>query len=133
MSPSLSEFARRLLRNEGVELLVPKKNALECERIPNLVAEHIPSRLQLPEIILHDEELVVLLHNRKEIGRLSGTEPNLESVWVNGEVSKLLEMLLELVEVFLEAGYPGCRDCLGPAASEPWDEMASRTDSAQMN
>lgn len=133
MSPSLGEFARRLLRNEGVELLVPKKNALESERIPNLVSQYIPSRLQLPEILFHDEELVLLIHNRKEIGRLSGDEPNLESVWVNGEVSKLLEMLMELVEVFLEAGYPGCRDCLGPAASEPWDEIASRNDSAQMN
>ena len=133
MLPSLGEFTRRLLRNEGVLLLVPPKFAERCEDLPRLVAEYIPSRLHLPEIEVHDEFHVLMKLGDEEIGRLSGSEPNLGSVWVIGHISELIDEMLELSSAFLAAGYPGCRDCLGPAASEPWDEEEHRENVARGN
>ena len=60
------------------------------------------------------------------MGRLGGVEPAIDVVWIPGELESLHTTMLELIEEFLAAGYPGCRDCLGPAAIEPWDEKASR-------
>jgi hypothetical protein len=133
MLPSLGEFTRRLLRNEGVVLLVPPIFAERCEDLPRVVAEYIPSRLHLPEIEVHDESHVVMKSDGEEIGRLSGSEPNLGSVWVIGQISELIDEMLELSSAFLAAGYPGCRDCLGPAASEPWDEEDHRKNTARGN
>ena len=75
-------------------------------------------------------EFISLYHSGIEIGRLSGPEPPLQSVWVDGDASDSLSKVLELAEEFLAAGYPGCRDCLGPAALEPCDEKRRRNISA---
>ena len=113
--------------------MVPPKFAERCEDLPRLVAEYIPSRLHLPEIEAHDEFHVLMKLGDEEIGRLSGSEPNLGSVWVIGHISELIDEMLELSSAFLAAGYPGCRDCLGPATSEPWDEEEHRENVARGN
>ena len=130
MRPSLGEFTRRLLREEGVILRVPEYLLESCASLPNQVSNAIPSRLELPELETHSMEFISLYHSGIEIGRLSGPEPPLQSVWFNGDASEALSKVLELAEDFLAAGYPGCRDCLGPAALEPWDEKLHRNVSA---
>jgi len=123
---SLGEFTRRLLREEGVELLLPSSIIEIAEPIVGMVSRHIPARLLLPDVNSHPFDYVSLMHEKKEIGRLGGMEPSLEIVWVEGEIQHLIQSVIELVEEFLAAGYPGCRDCIGPAASEPWDESRFR-------
>ncbi len=123
---SLGEFTRRLLREEGIELLLPSSIVEIAEPIVGMVSQHIPARLLLPDVNSHPFDYVSLMHGKKEIGRLGGMEPSLEIVWVEGEINHLIHRIIELVEEFLGAGYPGCRDCLGPAATEPWDESRFR-------
>lgn len=123
---SLGEFTRRLLREEGVELLLPSSIIEIAEPIVGMVSRHIPARILLPDVNSHPFDYVSLIHEKKEIGRLGGMEPSLEIVWVEGEIQHLIQSVIELVEEFLAAGYPGCRDCIGPAASEPWDESRFR-------
>jgi hypothetical protein len=123
---SLGEFTRRLLREEGVELLLPSSIIEIAEPIVGMVSRHIPARILLPDVNSHPFDYVSLMHEKKEIGRLGGMEPSLEIVWVEGEIQHLIQSVIELVEEFLAAGYPGCRDCIGPAASEPWDESRFR-------
>lgn len=123
---SLGEFTRRLLREEGVELLLPSSIVDIAKPIVGMVSQHIPARLLLPDVTSHSFDCVSLMHENREIGRLGGTEPSLEIVWIEGEIQHLIHKVIELAEEFLAAGYPGCRDCLGPAASEPWDESSFR-------
>jgi len=123
---SLGEFTRRLLREEGVELSLPSSIVEIAEPIVGMVSRHIPARLLLPDVNSHPFDYVSLIHEKKEIGRLGGMEPTLEIVWIEGEIQHLIHRVIELVEEFLAAGYPGCRDCLGPAATEPWDESRFR-------
>ena len=129
MRPSLGEFTRRLLREEGVAVKVPAHLLKSCESLPRLVSDAIPSRLELPCLETHSQGFVSLFHSGIEIGRLSGPEPSLQSVWVQGDATVILSRVLELAEEFLAAGYPGCRDCLGPAGIEPWDENKHRHNS----
>jgi len=124
--PSLGEFTRRLLREEGIELLLPPSIVEIAVPIVGMVSQHIPARLLLPDVNSHPFDYVSLMHEEKEIGRLGGMEPSLEIVWIEGEIKHLIHKIIELVEEFLSAGYPGCRDCLGPAATEPWDESCYR-------
>ncbi len=130
MRPSLGEFTRRLLREEGVIIRAPEHLLKSCESLPILVSDAIPARLELPKLEIHSQDFVCLFHSGVEIGRLSGPEPHLQSVWIQGDASDSLSKVLELAEEFLAAGYPGCRDCLGPAALEPWDENKFRNNSA---
>ena len=130
MRPSLGEFTRRLLREEGVSVRVPEHMFNSCESLPRMVSDAIPSRLELPSLETHSQGFISLFHSGIEIGRLSGPEPHLQSVWVQGDVTDSLSKVLELAEEFLAAGYPGCRDCLGPAGIEPWDENKRRHSTA---
>jgi hypothetical protein len=54
---------------------------------------------------------------------------NLDIVWVpiaRDELEKVWLSFEQIVSDLLSAGYPGCIDCAGPAATEPWDEAQSR-------
>ena len=93
---SLGEFTRRLLREEGVELLLPSSIVDIAKPIVGMVSQHIPARLLLPDVTSHSFDCVSLMHENREIGRLGGTEPSLEIVWIEGEIQHLIHKVIEL-------------------------------------
>jgi hypothetical protein len=114
--PSLREAARRFLKTESCVLWVDKINIQSATYLVQSIADHIPARLQFPQI-----EIGILgVENLFQIG---GDKPNAETCWVpNCGWADFEEQVLEL----LEAGYPGCVGCAGPGAETEWDEHSRR-------
>jgi hypothetical protein len=114
--PSLREAARRFLREDGCTLSVPVGLEKDAWEIVQMIADHVPSKLELPKVV--NGELAIV-----GIAQIGGLEPPLEICWVpNCGWSEFSEQVLEL----LEAGYPGCIGCGGPGAEEEWNEEVRR-------
>jgi|TARA_B100000287_G_scaffold128271_1_gene120281 hypothetical protein len=114
--PSLREAARRFLREDGCTLSVPEGLENDAWEIVQLIADHVPSKIDLPKVITGKLAVVGL-------AQIGGQEPNLEICWVpNCGWNEFSEQILDL----LEAGYPGCIGCGGPGAEEEWNEEFRR-------
>ena len=114
--PSLREAARRFLREDGCTLSVPEGLEKDAWEIVQMIADHVPSKLDLPKVV--NGELAIV-----GLAQIGGLEPPLEICWVpNCGWSEFSEQGLDL----LEAGYPGCIGCGGPGAEEEWNEEVRR-------
>ncbi len=114
--PSLREAARRLLREDGCTLSVPIGLERKAWEIIQLIADHVPSKIDLPKVITGDLAVVGL-------AQIGGQAPPMEVCWVPDcgwdEFSK------QVIDL-LEAGYPGCIGCGGPGAEGDWNEEVRR-------
>ena len=114
--PSLREAARRFLREDGCTLSVPKGLEKDAWAIVQMIADHVPSKLDLPKVV--NGELAIV-----GLAQIGGLEPTLDICWVpNCGWSEFSEQVLDL----LKAGYPGCIGCGGPGAEEEWNEEVRR-------
>ena len=114
--PSLREAARRFLREDGCTLSVPEGLEKDAWEIVQMIADHVPSKLDLPKVV--NGELAIV-----GLAQIGGLEPPLDICWVpNCGWSEFSEQVLDL----LEAGYPGCIGCGGPGAEEEWNEEFRR-------
>ncbi len=114
--PSLREAARRFLRIDGCTLSVPEGLEKDAWDIVQMIADNVPSKLDLPKVV--NGELAIV-----GLAQIGGIEPPLDICWVpNCGWSEFAEQVLDL----LEAGYPGCIGCGGPGAEEEWNEEIRR-------
>ncbi len=114
--PSLREAARRFLREDGCTLSVPGELEKDAWEIVQLIADHVPSKIDLPKVVTG--ELAVI-----GLAQIGGLEPPIEVCWVpDCGWEEFCEQILDL----LEAGYPGCVGCGGPGAEEEWNEEFRR-------
>ena len=114
--PSLREAARRFLREDGCTLSVPEGLEKDAWEIVQLIADHVPSKIDLPNVVTG--ELAVI-----GLAQIGGREPPIEVCWVpDCGWEEFSEQILDL----LEAGYPGCIGCGGPGAEEEWNEEFRR-------
>ena len=114
--PSLREAARRFLREDGCTLSVPEGLEKDAWEIVQLIADHVPSKIDLPNVVTGDFAVIGLAH-------IGGREPPIEVCWVpDCGWEEFSEQILDL----LEAGYPGCIGCGGPGAEEEWNEEFRR-------
>lgn len=114
--PSLREAARRFLREDGCTLSVPEGLEKDAWAIVQMIADHVPSKLDLPKVV--NGELAIV-----GLAQIGGLEPPLDICWVpNCGWSEFSEQVLDL----LKAGYPGCIGCGGPGAEEEWNEEVRR-------
>ncbi len=127
---SLAELARRLLRHPETRLVVPIDVVLQAENLALQISDDLPKLLNEPSIELGAEEATVRLWVADSLaGSIGGVEPSEEVVWIPCEVKEFNDVwscFLRTVSALTSAGYPGCIDCAGPAATEPWDEAAQR-------
>ena len=114
--PSLREAARRFLRIDGCTLSVPEGLEKNAWDIVQMIADNVPSKLDLPKVV--NGELAIV-----GLAQIGGIEPPLDICWVpNCGWSEFAEQVLDL----LDAGYPGCIGCGGPGAEEEWNEEIRR-------
>ncbi len=114
--PSLREAARRFLRIDGCTLSVPEGLEKNAWDIVQMIADNVPSKLDLPKVV--NGELAIV-----GFAQIGGIEPPLDICWVpNCGWSEFAEQVLDL----LDAGYPGCIGCGGPGAEEEWNEEIRR-------
>ena len=114
--PSLREAARRFLREDGCTLSVPEGLEKDAWEIVQLIADHVPSKIDLPNVVTG--ELAVI-----GLAQIGGREPPIEVCGVpDCGWEEFSEQNLEL----LEAGDPGCIGCGGPGAEEEWNEEFRR-------
>lgn len=114
---SLREAARRFLRTEGVRLGVPVHDRFSALKLVERIAEKIPERHQLPQIVEG-------FHKAEGLFQLGGEAPNEKLCWVPG--NHLWNDFVSTCDELLEAGYPGCQGCGGTAALQTWNEVGKR-------
>ena len=116
--PSLREAARRFLREDGCTLSVPQEYEKRAWNLVQKISDHVPSKLDLPDIVIG--ELCVV-----GLAQIGGVSPSLDICWVpNSNFSDFEEQVLDL----LDAGYPGCIGCGGPGSEGEWNEPLRRAE-----
>ncbi len=123
---ALSELARRILRSSGVNIIHNGDLEDEIESLCNDLSDKAPKIIFGVSSEIKNTLDIYFENKDSKNGVISTSPPtSLETVWIKGGIEKwdyLRKQILELGR----AGYPGCVGCAGPAASEPWDEEASR-------
>ena len=126
---SIREAARRLLRCEVTRIIVPPECLDKVELLILEISDIQPGNIIDPEIVLSSElKLVELFESEKKLVQLSGDEPNHSVCWVPGDFQHLWNDFSKYALALAEAGYPGCLNCGGRDASEPWDEKLRRSE-----
>jgi hypothetical protein len=127
---SLGEAARRLLKCENARLVVPIEIISEAQILALKISDELPSIVHEPKVELGAEENSIRVWSPKGLlVALGGSAQNLDIVWVpigRNELENVWHSFEQIVSDLLSVGYPGCIDCAGPAATEPWDEDQSR-------
>ena len=128
--PAVREFSRRILTEEGIQLISPPNFEEDHVNLLRMMSDKLPARLDFPELMFHDVDVMVVrqIYNNKweEIMRVGLEEPPADVLWIPLEASKAWETVWLTLKELLEAGYPGCLGCGGPASEEPWDEAKNR-------
>ena len=127
---SLSEAARRLLRTENCTLEVPPEFTEQANSLALHISDSLPALIREPQVLSEvGWNYICMRCDGELIARIGGPEPAMAVCWIpagRGECGESWKLLQQLVHDLLEAGYPGCVGCAGPAATEPWDEVARR-------
>ncbi len=128
---SLGEAARRLLKCENARLIVPIEIISEAHKMALQISDELPSLVHEPKVELGAEENIVRAQSQNgSLFVFGGVEQTLDIVWVpigRDELEDVWRRFAQIVSDLLSVGYPGCIDCAGPAATEPWDEALSRS------
>lgn len=128
---SLGEAARRLLKCENARLIVPIEIIYEAQKMSLQISDELPSLVHEPKVELGAEENTIRAESLNgPLFVLGGIEQSLDIVWVpigRNELEDVWRKFEQIVSDLLSVGYPGCIDCAGPAATEPWDESQSRS------
>ena len=128
---SLGEAARRLLKCENTRLIVTIEIIYEAQKMALQISEELPSLVHEPIVELGAEENTIRAESPNgPLFVLGGIEQSLDIVWVpigRNELEDVWRRFEQIVSDLLSVGYPGCIDCAGPAATEPWDEAQSRS------
>ena len=127
---SISEAARRLLKGEGCSIEIPLNYLSSANELALLINEELPQMLKEPIIIGSNKENIMRIFSDEElIVWVGAEEPEMSVCWIpliNGDFELIWNAFRLIIRDLLSAGYPGCIDCAGPAASEPWDELSHR-------
>ncbi len=130
-SGSLGEAARRLLKCENARLIVPIEIIYGAQKMALQISDQLPSLVHEPKVELGAEENTIRAGSPNgPLFVLGGIEQSLDIVWVpisKDELEDVWRRFEQIVSDLLSVGYPGCIDCAGPAATEPWDEAQSRS------
>lgn len=128
---SLGEAARRLLKCENARLVVPIEIISGAQKMSLKINDELPSLVHEPKVELGAEENTIRVWSPNgPLFALGGIEQSLDIVWVpigRDELEDVWRRFEQIVSGLLSVGYPGCIDCAGPAATEPWDEAQSRS------
>ncbi len=126
VSASLAECARRLLRSESGSLSVPGGMVDSARRLALRISDDLPSMLREPTVGVSDHSISIGCSGRMT-ALIGGEEPAESVCWIpTGDPRGFWPPFVSIIRGLLAAGYPGCIDCAGPAASEPWDEAGQR-------
>tara|TARA_B100000686_G_scaffold323862_1_gene378997 strand:+ start:428 stop:847 length:420 start_codon:yes stop_codon:yes gene_type:complete len=127
---SISEAARRLLKGDDCSIEIPFNHFSSAKQLALLINEELPQMLKEPKIIQSNLENNMRIYSNGElIVYLGDIEPEISVCWIPifGDDFELIWNDFRLIiRDLLSAGYPGCIDCAGPAATEPWDEQSHR-------
>lgn len=87
--------------------------------------------LKEPEIKHSSVENLIRIFSKEELIVYFGkVEPDISVCWVpiiEDDFEIAWDDFRQVINDLLIAGYPGCVDCAGPAATEPWDELLHRS------
>ncbi len=126
---SIREAARRLLRCEVSKMIVPLKYSEKAEALILELSDLQPGKIIDPEIETSPElEIIELYERENKVVQLSGGEPEFSVCWVPGNFQSLWEDFSKYAGALSEAGYPGCLNCGGRDAAEPWNEKLRRSE-----
>ena len=129
---SIREAARRLLRCEVSKIIVPANYSKKVDALILEISDLQPGNIIEPEIESTNLNVVELHTSGNKVVQLSGNEPELSICWVPGDFQSLLEDFSKYARALAEAGYPGCLNCGGRDAAEPWNEKLRRSEMGEI-
>jgi|TARA_B110000438_G_scaffold108992_1_gene106956 hypothetical protein len=125
---AVAELARRILRSNGLMITHNGQLTDQIEQLSSELSDRAPKIVFGINGKISDVKEIFFEINNSEDGMISLKPPNsLDIVWIRGGANMWSKLTRKIVELG-SAGYPGCVGCAGPAASEPWNEEASRNE-----
>lgn len=125
---AVSELARRILRSNGLTIIHNGELSEQIEQLSFELSDRAPKIVFGIKGHINSSNKIIFENKNTGDGMISISPPNsLEIVWIKGGLNVWEKLRQKIIELGA-AGYPGCVDCAGPAASEPWDEEYSRNE-----
>ena len=128
--PAVREFSRRILREETIQLTTPPEFEMDLINLVRMMSDKLPARLDFPKFDFHQDNTITVRQQNDDdwnpIMHVGIEEPDAEVLWIPTGASEAWSTIRSTLAELLEAGYPGCLGCGGPASEEPWDADKSR-------
>ncbi|MBT3477727.1 MAG: hypothetical protein HN458_07325 [Euryarchaeota archaeon] len=130
--PVVRETSRLILREEDLVIELPKRYAMDFEKLILEMSDFQPAKINYPvyegtesnsiDVFQMKENMEVKQH----LAHIGMIEPNASVRWIKMTAEEGWINLLESCRELHEAGYPGCVGCGGPNSELPWDEAKNR-------
>jgi hypothetical protein len=126
---ALREWARRFLRTSTINTISPEMISERILELHHLFNDKVPSQYSTIMVDNHTLDVILLYSNNQLIGQIGGNPPNgFDAVYIPSmDINDHWNIAESIAFDLIAAGYPGCLGCGGSDATEPWDELASRT------
>lgn len=135
-SLAISEVAKLVLKKAKLEITIPASTPTTHHEMPfgewfaNKLLnaqDAIPTLIVNIQIIDGNGHQIIFSANGTELAMIGPLEPeSLSMIWIKEDLWIFSREFLGLLFQYYEAGFPGCEDCLGPAALIVWDEAKHR-------
>ena len=135
-SLAISEVAKLVLKKAKLEVTIPASTPSNQHEIQfgewftNKLLnaqDAIPTLIVNIQIIEGNRHQIEFSANGTELAMIGPIEPeSLSMIWINEDLRIFTREFLGVLFQYYEAGFPGCEDCLGPAARIVWDEAKHR-------
>jgi hypothetical protein len=124
--PAVREVSRRCLKSTSLEFIFPEKYSQKIHQLDLLIQQFLPARiLQSLHRISTTTEWSILGAEGAEIAN-SEEASSLDFVYIPMNIDDFWSGFIQCCTELLQAGYPGCEDCIHDFKDKEWDENQHR-------
>jgi len=125
--PAVREVSRRCLKSAVLEFYFPAKYSQKIHQLDLLIQQFLPARI-LPSShqISTTTEWSIFSAEGTEIANSKDTS-SYDFVYIPMNLDDFWNAFLQCCTELLQAGYPGCEDCIHDFKDKEWDEHLHRT------
>jgi hypothetical protein len=124
--PAVREVSRRCLKSTSLEFNFPDKYSKKIHQFDLLIQQFLPSRIHQS---IHQISTTTMWSIQTPNGNHIASSEDTSSedfVYIPLRLEEFWDALLQCCIELLQAGYPGCEDCIQDFKDNTWDEPQHR-------